>query len=133
MSTLDGPIWSRCSIALTDAAKSHFFPTLSRERWVQGWDERYRSSREGKNEEMKMDKRRAGEVRRQVTDFKEAVCCPSAVVQGAEQGKNEKKCPGQLGPSGRPTGISNQPKRGRGSHHHVDALLIGAEVCCRGD
>ena len=38
-----------------------------------------------KNEEMKMGKRRAGEKRKrkQATDFKEAVCCPSAVVQGA--------------------------------------------------
>ena len=33
---------------------------------------------------MKMGKRRAGEKRKrkEVTDFKEAVCCPSAVVQG---------------------------------------------------
>ena len=32
---------------------------------------------EKKNEEMKTSKRR------QATDFKEAVCCPSAIVQGA--------------------------------------------------
>ena len=38
---------------------------------------------EKKNKEMKTGKRRAGEKRKQVTDFKEAVCCPSAVVQGA--------------------------------------------------
>ena len=38
-----------------------------------------------KNEEAKKDKRGAGEKkkRKQVTDFKEAVCCPSVVVQGA--------------------------------------------------
>ena len=38
-----------------------------------------------KNEEMKKGKSRAGEEekRKQATDFKEAVCCPSAVVQGA--------------------------------------------------
>ena len=36
-----------------------------------------------KNEKMKMGKRRAGEKREQATDFKEAVCFPSAVVQGA--------------------------------------------------
>ena len=29
-----------------------------------------------------MGKREAGEERRQVTDFKEAACCPSVVVQG---------------------------------------------------
>ena len=42
---LDGPIWSRCSIVLTCLARSHFQRTLNRERWGQGWDERYRSSR----------------------------------------------------------------------------------------
>ena len=38
-----------------------------------------------KNE--KTGKRKAGEERRQA-DFKEAACCPSAVVQGAAQRKN---------------------------------------------
>ena len=33
--------------------------------------------------ETKKGKRGAGEKRKQVTNFKEAVCCPSAVVQGA--------------------------------------------------
>ena len=47
MSTLDGPIWSKRSIALTCPARSHFQCTQSRERWGQGWHERYRSSREG--------------------------------------------------------------------------------------
>ena len=38
-----------------------------------------------KNEEAKTGKRRAGEKkkRKQATDYEEAVCCPSAVVQGA--------------------------------------------------
>ena len=38
-----------------------------------------------KNKETKMGNRKAGEEkkRKQATDFKEAVCCPSAVVQGA--------------------------------------------------
>ena len=37
------------------------------------------------NEETKKGKGGAGEKkkRKQATDFKEAVCCPSAVVQGA--------------------------------------------------
>ena len=37
------------------------------------------------NKETKKEKRRAGEKknRKQATDFKEAVCCRSAVVQGA--------------------------------------------------
>ena len=38
-----------------------------------------------KNEETKKGKREAGEkeMRKQATDFKEAVCCPTAIVQGA--------------------------------------------------
>ena len=36
-----------------------------------------------KNAETKKSKRRAGEERKQATNFEEAVCCPSAVVQGA--------------------------------------------------
>ena len=47
MSTLDGLIWSRCSIALSFPARSHFQRTQIRERWSEGWDERYRSSRTG--------------------------------------------------------------------------------------
>ena len=37
-----------------------------------------------KNEETKEGKSKAGEKkkRKQATDFKDAVCCPSAVVQG---------------------------------------------------
>ena len=59
MSTLDEPIWSRYSIALTCPARSHFRCTLSRVRWGKGWDECYRSSREKeKNEETKRGKRR---------------------------------------------------------------------------
>ena len=40
-----------------------------------------------KNEETKTVKRKAGEEKRQTTDFKEATCCPSAVVQGAAREK----------------------------------------------
>ena len=38
-----------------------------------------------KNEETKKGKSRAGEKKKwkQATDFEDAVCCPSAVVQGA--------------------------------------------------
>ena len=66
MSTLDGPIWSRCSIALTCPARSSFQRTQSRERWGQGWDERYRSSREeeeeyGDEEEQEKDRRKEKE------------------------------------------------------------------------
>ena len=37
---------------------------------------------------MKKGKKKAGEERRQATDFKEAACCPSAVVQGTARRKN---------------------------------------------
>ena len=47
MSALDGPIPSMYSIALIFPAESHLQHTQSRERWGQGWDEHYRSSREG--------------------------------------------------------------------------------------
>ena len=36
-----------------------------------------------KNKKTKTGKRRAGKEKKQATDFKDAVCCPSAVVQGA--------------------------------------------------
>ena len=38
---------------------------------------------EKKNKETKTGKRRVGEKRKQATNFKEAVHCPSVVVQGA--------------------------------------------------
>ena len=47
-----------------------------------------------KNEERKAGKRKAGEGRRQVTDYKEAVCCPTVVIQGAALQKNEEECLG---------------------------------------
>ena len=50
VSTLDGPIWSRCSIALTCPARSHFQRTQNMERWRHSWDERYRLSREEEEE-----------------------------------------------------------------------------------
>ena len=46
------------------------------------------------NEETETGTGKAGEKRRQATYFKEAVCCPFAVVQGTAQQKNEGECPG---------------------------------------
>ena len=89
-----------------------------------------------KNAEMKKGKKMAGEEKRkQATDFEEAVCCPTAVVQGAASRKNEGECPGYLGSSGRPTAISTQPKRGRGPHHHNEAVfdwcsVVVVDFCC---
>ena len=61
MSILDGTIWSRCSIVMTCPARPHFQRTLSKERWGQGWDERYRLSRE---EEKQREKERQEKGRR---------------------------------------------------------------------
>ena len=82
-----------------------------------------------KNEETRTGKRRTGEERKQATDFNEAVCCPSAVVQGAAERKNDWGVPGITGTSRRPTAISTQSKQGRGPHHHVEAVVIGAGGC----
>ena len=46
------------------------------------------------NEETKAGKRKAGKDRKQATDFKEAVCYPSVVVQGATRQKNKEECLG---------------------------------------
>ena len=124
MNTSDGPIWSKCSIALTCPTRSHFQRTQSKERWDQGWHERYCSSREGEER---------GDEERQATDFKEAVCCPFCGRSGGSIAKNEGECPGYLGPLGRPTAILTQPKWGRGPHHHVEAAVDwcrGIEIVC---
>ena len=84
MSTLDGPIWSKCSIALTCPARSHFSAHRARKDGAMvGMN--VTAHQEKKNEETKKGKRREREKkkRKQATDFKEAVSCPSAVVQGA--------------------------------------------------
>ena len=46
------------------------------------------SAHQKKEKNQKTGKRKAGEERKQVTDFKEAVCSPSAIVQGAARRKN---------------------------------------------
>ena len=54
-----------------------------------------------KNDETRMSKRRAGEDRIQVSNFKEVVWCSSAIIQEAVLQKNEGECLGYLGPLGR--------------------------------
>ena len=81
MSTLDGPIWSKCSITLTCPARSHYQRTQSKERWGQCWDERYRLSREGDEEGQEKDRRK--QKQKTGADFEGAVCCPTAIDQGA--------------------------------------------------
>ena len=86
----DGPIWSRCSIALTCPARSHFQRTLSREKDGARAEMNVTAHQEKeKNEKTKTGKRRARKKRKrkQATDFEEAVCCPSSVVQGQHSEK----------------------------------------------
>ena len=74
-----------------------------------------------KNDETKEDKSKAGEKkkREQATDFKEAVCCPSAIVQGATERKNEWGVPRVTGTLGKAnshfdptqTGLGTAPPR----------------------
>ena len=76
-----------------------------------------------KNE--KTVKRKAGEERRQETDFKEAACYPSAVVRGLHGEKMVcvRGVPGVTGTLGKANSHFDQPKRGWGPHHHVEAAV----------
>ena len=69
-----------------------------------------------KNEETKTGMKKTGEGKRHATDFREAVCCPTAVVQGAARRKNSLRgVPRLLRPSGRPVVISTQSITGLGT------------------
>ena len=43
------------------------------------------------------------------------------LFRGQHSEKMKRSARGNWDPSGRPTAISTQPKRGRGPHHHVEA------------
>ena len=54
------------------------------------------------HQEKKTGMKKAGERRKQSTDFTKAVCCPSAVVQGAARQKNSsRRMPGVTGTLGK--------------------------------
>ena len=80
-----------------------------------------------KNEETKKGKSEAGERRRQATDFREAVCCPSAVVRRAAQRKNG-LCEGSARGNWDPREDQKpfQPKRVGDRTTSLRRLLIGA-------
>ena len=65
MSTLDRPIWSRCSIALTCPARSHFQRTLSKERWARVGINVTAHQKKKKNDETNKGKREVGEKKRE--------------------------------------------------------------------
>ena len=77
-----------------------------------------------KDKNKKTGKRKVGEERRQPTDFKEAACCPSAVVKGAARQKNvlfEGSARGNW--NSREDQQPFRPKRGWGQHHHVQEAV----------
>ena len=78
-----------------------------------------------KNEKTNTGKREAEEERKRTTNFKEAVCCPSAVVQRAAWQINVcvRGVPWVAGTLGRPNSHFDQPKRGRGPHYHIEAAV----------
>ena len=117
MSTLDGPIWSKCSTVLTCPGRSHFQHTLSKKRWGQGWDERHCSSGKEEEEEKKTSKRRTEEEkkRKQATDFEGAACCPSAVVQGGSIAKKQRGAPGVTGTFGKANNHFDPTQTGSGT------------------
>ena len=84
MSTLDGPISSRCSIALAPPGYISSAHKAEKDR-AKVWINVTTHQEKEKNKKTKTGKRRAGEKgkRKQAADFTEAVCCPSAIVQGA--------------------------------------------------
>ena len=66
--------------------------------------------------------KKAGEERTQATDFREAVCCPSTVVQGTARQKNGLRgVPGVTGTLGKAN--SNFDPAQTGPHHHVEAAV----------
>ena len=97
VSTSDGPIWSRYSIALTCPTRSYFQRTLSKERWGQSWDERYRSSTEEKEwgDEKGQEK---GRRRKKTGDrFKRSRVLPFCGRSGGSTSKNKWGLPGITG------------------------------------
>ena len=72
----------------------------------------------------KQGKRKAGVERRQ-TNFKEAACYPSVVVQGAARRKMVcvRGVPGVTGTLGKANSHFDPTQTGRGSHHHVEAAV----------
>ena len=125
MSTLDGPIWSKRSIALTCHAKSHFQCTQSKERWGQGWDERYRSSTE---EESGDEERQEKRKRKNRQPILKKLC---AALLRSFRGQHSEKMKGSARGNWDPR-EGQQPFRpnpnGVGDRTTLRRLLIGADV-----
>ena len=82
------------------------------------------AAHQDKEKNEKTSKRKEGVERRQA-DFKEAVCYPSAVVQGAARRKNglcERSAQGNWA-LGKTNSDFDPTQTGRGPHHHVEAAV----------
>ena len=85
MSTLDEPIWSRCSIAPTSPCRSHFQRTLNRK---EGARVRMNVVAHQEKENADTGYREAGEEEgKQATDYRKAACCTYEVVWRAVRKK----------------------------------------------
>ena len=108
-SILNGPIWSRCSIAIANPARSHFQSTLSRGKRGQGRDERCRSSREeewgDKDEQEKVEGKKTGDQWLFIGQIGEKTVCGRKVlgVTGTLGKANSHFDPTQTGPGAAPS------------------------------
>ena len=102
MSTLDAPIWSRCNIAPTCIARSHFQRPESRENGAKVWMN-VTARQEKENKETKRGNRRAGEKksenRRPVLEKLCAALLRSFREQHSEKTKGSARVTGTLGKS----------------------------------
>ena len=82
----------------------------------------------GENEEAKKGKSRAGEkkIRKQATDFKEAVWCPSAAVQGQHSEKMKGSARGNWDPRDGQQPCQPNPNGAGDRTTTMRRLLIGA-------
>ena len=103
-------IWSRYSIELTCPAMSHFHSARKNRAKIGMNVTAHQEKKE--NEETKTGKRQ-----------KQSCVLTFCGRSGSSTAKSKGECPGYLGPLGKPTAISIQPKRVRGPHHHVKAAV----------
>ena len=77
-----------------------------------------------KNEETKTGMKKAEERKRQSTNFRKTVCCPTAVVQGVARQKNGSRgVPVVTGALGKTNSYFDPTQTGSGPHHHVEAAV----------
>ena len=130
MSTLDGPIWSRCRIALTCPA-SHISSTHRAGKDVtRVWMNVTAHQEKKKNKETKTGRRRAGEKRKQATDFKEAVCCLLPSFRGQHSEKMKGSARGNWDPREVQQPFRPNPNEVGDRITTLRRLLIGAEHKC---